>query len=68
MCQDYFGVALKSYFTPFASRGTAQKAKGGVGGAFTFDSHQQFVSQSAVSCVVDRGSKVLFFAQTTILP
>ncbi len=29
MCQDYFGVALKSYFAPFASRGTAQKAKGG---------------------------------------
>lgn len=29
LCQDYFGVALKSYFTPFASRGTAQKAKGG---------------------------------------
>lgn len=32
LCQDYFGVALKSYFTPFASRGTAQKAKGGLGG------------------------------------
>lgn len=31
LCQDYFGVALKSYFAPFASRGTAQKAKGAGG-------------------------------------
>lgn len=32
LCQDYFGVALKSYFNHFASRGTAQKAVGGLGG------------------------------------